>query len=111
MPTLDRRIIVRRSVTAANIFGEIETTTTDYPAWTSRIDASFIDAETEGGTRNYATRAYVVRYRSEIADALVSELSIIEGGLTLNVQNMIEGTERGERRRFLRIEAIGQPPA
>ena len=109
MPTLDRRITVRHSVRTVNNFGESVTATTDYPSWASRIDASFIDAETEGGTRNNATRTYIVRYRDEIAGALVSDLEVVEGVLVLNVQNVIEATERGERRRFLRIEATGQP--
>ena len=109
MPSLDRRITVRSSVFETNQFGETETVETDYPVWATRLDASAIDAATEGGDYNTATRTYVVRWRREIAVALVSELSVIEGALTLNVLNVIEqARERDERRRFLRIEAIGE---
>ena len=50
-----------------------------------------------------------MRWRREIAVALVSELFVIEGGVTLDVLNVIEqARERDPRRRFLRIEAIGE---
>ena len=82
--------------------------TTDFPTWATRIDASFVDAAKQGGQLNSATRTYVVRYCRAIAQALVSELSIIDGPDTLSADNVIEATERGERRRFLRIEATGE---
>ena len=109
MPSLDRRIVVRRTVTGVNQFGEPETTNTDYSVWATRVDASAIDTATEGGSYNQSTRAYIVRWRREIAVALVSELFVIEGGVTLDVLNVIEqARERDPRRRFLRIEAIGE---
>ena len=38
MPALDRRIIVRRTVTTRNLFGESVETIVDYPLWATRID-------------------------------------------------------------------------
>ena len=108
MPGLDRRIIVRRTATARNQFGESVETTTDFPMWATREDFSQADKEMAGGSLTTATRGYVVRYRSEIADAITSELSVIDGTLTLDATNLIEATRQGERRKFLRIETVGE---
>ena len=95
MPALDRRIIVRRTVTARNQFGESVETTTDYSLWATRQDASQRDKEEAGGVLTQAARAYIVRFRSEIADALTSELAVIDGTITLNCTNATEATVRG----------------
>ena len=108
MPALDRRIVVRRSVTTRNQFGESVEDVTDYPQWAARQDATQIDKAEAGGDVTLATRAYVIRYRAEIADALTSEISVIDGTLTLDALNVVEATLRGERRKFLRVEAIGE---
>ena len=109
MPALDRRIIVRRTVTTGrNEYGEAEEVTTDYPAWATRLDARQIDKAEAGGDITLATRAYVIRYRPEIADALTSEIGVIDGTLTLDATNVTEATVRGERRKFLRIECTGE---
>ena len=108
MPALDRRITVRRVVTARNQFGESEEATTDYPQWATREDFTQTDKEQAGGVLTQATRGYVIRYRAEIADAVTSELSVIDGGLTLDCTNVAEASLRGERRKFLRIEATGE---
>ena len=108
MPALDRRIVVRRSVTTRNQFGESVETVTEYPQWATREDASQADKETAGGVLTLATRSYVVRYRAELADALTSELAIIDGTLTLDCTNITEATRLGERRKYLRIEATGE---
>ena len=109
MPALDRRITVRRAVTTTNSFGEPVESTTDYGVWATRLDASVIDAATEGGDVNTSTRTYVVRWRREIAEALTSELSVVEGERTFSVDNVIEQARpRDERRRFLRIETVGE---
>ena len=107
MPVLDRRIIVRRTVTTRNLFGEVEAVVMDYPLWSTRVDASQADKEEAGGTITLAARSYMVRYSSALADALTSELSVIDGTVTLDCTNIIEATRRGERRKFLRIEVIG----
>ena len=108
MPALDRRIVVRRSVTTRNQFGESVETVTEYPQWATREDASQADKETAGGVLTLVTRSYVVRYRAELADALTSELAIIDGTLTLDCTNITEATRLGERRKYLRIEATGE---
>ena len=108
MPALDRRIIVRRSVSARNQFGESVETTTDYPLWATREDASQSDKEQAGGALTQAARAYLIRYRAELADAITSELSVIDGTLTLDATNITEATRLGERRKFLRIECTGE---
>ena len=108
MPALDRRIVVRRTVTTRNQFGESVETVTDYPLWTTREDASQTDKETAGGSLTVAARAYIVRFRSEIAEALTSELSVIDGTVTLDCTNITEASRQGERRKFLRVETIGE---
>ena len=108
MPALDRRIVIRRTVTARDQFGEAVETTTDYPQWGTREDASQADKETAGGSLTQVVRGYIVRYRSEIADAITSEISVLDGALTLDATNIAEARLRGERRRFLRIECTGE---
>ena len=98
MPALDRRIVIRRSVSARNQFGESVETTTDYPQWATRQDFTQTDKEEAGGTLTLASRAYVIRYRAELADAATSELTVLDGGLTLDATNITEATVRGERR-------------
>ena len=108
MPALDRRIVIRRTVTTRDLFGEAVETATDYSQWCTREDFSQLDKEQAGGTLNLATRAYIVRYRAEIADAITTELSVVDGALTLDCTNITEATLRGERKKFLRIEATGE---
>lgn len=108
MPTLDRRIVVKRTVTTRNEFGEAVETVTDLPQWATREDFTQTDKELAGGVLTQASRSYIVRYRAEIADAITSEISVIDGGLTLDCTNITEATRQGERRKFLRIEATGE---
>ena len=76
--------------------------------WATREDASQSDKEMAGGVITLAARAYLIRYRAELADAATSELTVIDGGVELDVINITEATRLGERRKFLRIEAIGE---
>ena len=108
MPALDRRIIVRRTVTTRNQYGEAVATTTERSVWTTREDFSQTDKETAGGALNLVTRGYLIRYRAELADAITSEISVLDGTLTLDCTNIVEATRLGERRKFLLIEAIGE---
>ena len=108
MPALDRRITVRRTVTTRNQYGESVGTTTDYPQWATREDFSQADKELAGGVLTLASRVYVIRYSSELADAVTSEISVIDGTLTLDATNITEATRQGERRKFLRVETIGE---
>ena len=108
MPSLDRRIVVRRTETRFNEYGEPTTTKTDFPVWATRIDRSQEDIEQAGGQIDQPARAYRLRWRREIAEAATSELSVIDSTLTLNATNVVEQTERGQRRRFITIEATGE---
>ena len=108
MPALDRRIVVRVTEATLSEFGEPTKTATDFPVWATRVDRSQEDKEQEGGVLDQPARAYRIRYRREIAEAATSELSIIDGKLTLNATNVIDAPERGERRRFIVIEATGE---
>ena len=108
MPGLDRRITVRRTAFDRNSAGEPVENTTDFETWATRIDLRQADKEQAGGVLDLAARAYTVRYRAEIADAPTSELSVMDGAIWFNATNVIEATERGQRRRFLRIEATGE---
>ena len=109
MPALDRRITVRRTVPDFNQYGEAETINTDWPSWATRLDASLLDAAQAGGQLDTAARTYIVRWRREIAEAQASQIFVIEGAATLNATNIIEQPgERSERRRYLRIECIGE---
>ena len=108
MPALDRRIIVRRTVTTRNLFGEQVAVVMDFPLWATREDASQRDKEEAGGVLTLASRVYVVRYSSALADAITSEISVVDGTLTLDASNITEASRRGERRKFLRIEVIGE---
>ena len=108
MPALDRRITVRRTVTARNQFGESVETTTDYRLWATREDASQADKEEAGGTLTLASRAYVIRYRADLAAAPTSELAVLDGTVLLDATNITEASRQGERRKFLRVEVIGE---
>ena len=108
MPVLDRRIVVRRTVYEIDQFGERTAIVTNFPLWATRRDASQLDKEGAGGVLTLAARSYMVRYSSALADALTSELSVIDGALTLDATNITEATRTGERRKFLRIEVVGE---
>ena len=109
MPTLDRRITVRRSVSDFNIYGEPETIVTDWPVWATRLDASLQDAAQAGGQLDTTSRTYVVRWRREIAEAQASQIFVLEGTAILNATNIVEqAREHDARRRFLRIEVVGE---
>ena len=56
MPALDRRIVVRRTVTTRNQFGESVETIVDYPQWATREDASQADKEMAGGIAHASLR-------------------------------------------------------
>ena len=109
MPTLDRRITVRRTVSDFNQYGEAETINTDWALWASRLDASLLDAAQAGGQLDTAARTYIVRWRREIAEAQASQIFVIEETATLNATKIAENARvRDERRRFLRIEVEGE---
>ena len=60
-------------------------------------DISQTDIAAEDGDRDVTRRDFRIRWRSEIADALASNLSVIEDGAEFDVLNVIEVSR--ERRR------------
>ena len=109
MPTLDRRITVRRTVSDFDQFGEASSVITDWPSWATRLDASLLDAAQAGGQLDSAARTYVIRWRREIAEATASQISVLEGTAILSATNIAENArDRDERRKFLRIECNGE---
>ena len=109
MPTLDRRITVRRTVQTVNPFGEPVEETTDYPMWASVADLSAFDVEAEGGTFTERLRKWMVRWRADIAGFETHALTVIEGELSYNVTNIVRQREGAARRRFLLIEGVAIP--
>ena len=108
MPSLDRRIVVRSTGTRPDEHGEPEPVNTDISVWATRVDLSQSDKEEAGGVLDLPARRYVIRYRRDIAEAPTSQLSIVDGDLTLNATNVIDAPDRGERRRFIVIECTGE---
>ena len=49
LPTLDRWITVRRTLTTRDLFGEHDLDVIDYPQWATRLDLSQADKEQAGG--------------------------------------------------------------
>ena len=68
MPALDRRIVVRRSAFAGRSGGQAQSVDRDFPVWATRLDASLIDAATEGGSLETGSRSYVVRWRVDFTE-------------------------------------------
>ena len=100
---------MRRTVSDFNQDGEAETVNTDWSVWATRLDASLLDAAEAGGQLDTAARTYIVRWRRGIAEAQASQIFVIEGTATLNATNIAENARvRDERRRYLRIECIGE---
>ena len=106
MPTLDRRITVRRTVYVPNAFGKPVETITNFPIWAGVADLSAFDVEQEGGVFDERLRRWDIRYRADFAAFTISELSVIDSDETFNVQNLVRQPDRGERRRFMKIEGV-----
>ena len=112
MPTLDRRIIVTiTGPVTRNEHGEdVPGVVTSLPLWATRIDLTNEDIEQTGGTQGVVTRDFIVRFDDRIASTLTGHLAVVDGGLTMNVTNVTEASgERVERRKFIRIQAVGLP--
>ena len=112
MPTLDRRITVNvTGPETRNSFGEVVPgVVTPLSLWATRIDLTNEDIEQTGGQLGVATRDYIVRFDDRITSALTSSLGVLDGPLTLDVTNVTEASgERVERRKFIRIQAVGLP--
>ena len=107
---LDRRITINHTaVSDYNDYGEfVPGAVTAIPLWAQRVDQSQTDKEQKGGELSLASRAYMIRYRTDLVDAVATQLKIIDGLQTLEVTNITEATEKGPRRRFMKLEAIGE---
>lgn len=112
MPELDRVITVRIATGGRNNYGEYVETVAESRAWATRTDQSLEDIEEAGGERNEATRTYMVRWTSALAQAPASAVSIVDDDLVFNVLNLIEASgPRVDRRRFITIEAVAEVTA
>ena len=112
MPTLDRRIIVNLTgpITRNEHGEDVPGVVTPLRLWATRIDLTNEDIEQTGGTYGLTTRDYIVRFDDRITSTLTSDLAVVDGPLTLNVTNVTEASgERVERRKFIRIQAVGVP--
>ena len=108
---VDRIITVRTTTEGMrNEHGEFEPgVATDHTVWASRFDASITDVAESGGSRGETLRDWRIRYRADFAAiAELSRVTVIDDGLTFNVQNLIEETGRDgiTRRRWLRISGV-----
>ena len=108
---VDRIITVRTTTEGMrNEHGEFEPgVATDHTVWASRFDASLTDVAESGGSRGETLRDWRIRYRADFAAiAELSRVTVIDDGLTFNVQNLIEETGRDgiTRRRWLRISGV-----
>ena len=113
MPTLDRRIIVNvTGPDTRNQHGEVVPgVVTPLPVWSTRQDKSNEDIEQAGGVLGIVNRDYIVRFDARIADAGAALVGVVDGPLTLNVTNLTEASgDRVERRKFIRIQAVGVTP-
>ena len=126
MPALDRRITLRFTANYFDAFGEVQTATLDWNAWATRVDRSQEDKSQAGGDLLQASRLYRVRFTQEIArlpavpaDLLLAipeaqradataTINVIDDGDTLNLDNQREAVQRGERRRYIDLECVGE---
>ena len=106
MPTLDRRITVRRTVQGVNDFGETTEVVVDFPIWAGVADLSAFDVEQEGGSFDERLRRWNIRWRADFAAFTISELTVLDTGESFNVTNVVRQPDRGERRRFMQIEGV-----
>ena len=110
MANLDRVITINVQGEGQRVEGKwVDGAVTPYRVWASRRDISQTDIAAEDGDRDVTRRDFRIRWRSEFADALVSSLTVIEGGQTFNVLNLMElSAKKGGavpvRRRFLYLQ-------
>lgn len=77
-----------------------------HEVWATRFDQSLEQVISEGGQRNETRRSFRIRWSSAIAGQPPTSLSIVDGGISLDVVNIIEETSRGRsRHKWLRLEA------
>ena len=92
-----------------NQYGEyVEGEVTPIRTWATRMDKTQEDIEQEGGSRNETRRDWRIRWFAALDAAPVSLVSVVDGGQTFNVLNVIEDTGRNGdfRRRWLMIQGM-----
>ena len=112
MAGLDRRIVVRTTVTATDDQGRpLEPVHTDRPVWAQRMDKDAMRVVEEGGSIGIAKMVFRVRYREDIVAAAETGVAkVLVDGLELRIENLVTAAETGplrERRRFLELEVHG----
>ena len=126
MPALDRRVTLRFTATYFDNFGEVQTATLDRNVWATRMDRAQRDKSEAGGDLVQASRLYRVRYTTDLTnlptvpaelllllpasqrDDAAATLNIVDADEVMNLDNEIEAKRRGERRRFIDLEVIGE---
>ena len=76
--------------------------------WATRDDRSLENVIEAGGDRGIAERAYKVRWRSDLASTLPTNISVQDGTQSFQVSNIVEETEGHDRRRYMVLECTGE---
>ena len=126
MPALDRRITLRFTASYFDAFGESQSAVFDRTVWATRVDRSQSDKNDAGGDLLQATRLYRVRYTQEIArlpavpaplmtaipeaqrEMARATINVLDDNDTFNLDNQREAVQRGERRRYIDLECVGE---
>ena len=111
MPALDRRITVQRRVTETDDFGRPLPTVIETIAsvWAQRRSAGTVDTLLEGGVLVTESVSWTIRYRTDILEADLGALQIIDAsGQLWNPETIIESDAR---RRFIDISAVREVEA
>ena len=104
---LDRRVVVRVTVTGVNDFGETVETTTDFAVWAQLIQDRLARQFDAGGVYATADRVWRVRFNQAFLDALAAEGSVAviyaqgggDDGVTDTVTTIGEPSDRDRMRR------------
>ena len=111
--TLDRIIDLNiqdegdRDDTGEFVPGEV----TSSRVWAERDDKALEDIEQEGGSRNVARRNYRLRWRSDLAATVPTNITIMDGSQVFQVSNIVEEEEGYGRRRFMVLEVTAEVAA
>ena len=76
--------------------------------WATRDDRSLENVIEAGGDRGIAERGYKVRWRSDLASTLPTNITIQDGAQVFQVSNVTEEEEGYGRRRFMVLEVTGE---
>ena len=76
--------------------------------WAERDDKSLENVVESGGDRGIAERGYKVRWRSDLASTLPTNITIQDGAQVFQVSNVTEDSEGHGRRRFMVLEVTGE---